>query len=98
VFCKLTNSFEDYQSYYFSTCDGRQISCRGNAEEIQTVYNMAVQISESKLNTLSRNRFPAKVAKRKVDQSVFIAVEIFGLVLSMTAFKHSNGQLAFSSR
>jgi len=70
VFCKLVNSFEDYQSYYFSTCDGRQISCRndiqfgGRGKVIQTVYNMAVQISESKLNTLSRNRFPAKVAKR----------------------------------
>lgn len=59
VFCKLVNSFEDYQSYYFTTCDGRQISCRndiqfgGRGNVIRTVSNMAVQISESKLNTLS---------------------------------------------
>jgi len=73
VFCKLVNSFEDYQSYYFSTCDGRQISSRngrndiqfgGRGNVIQTVSNMAMQISESKLNTLSRNRFLAKVTKR----------------------------------
>ena len=69
-FCKLVNSFEDYQSYYFSTCDGRQISCRndiqfgGRGNVIRTVSNMALQISESKLNTLSHNRFLAKVIKR----------------------------------
>lgn len=71
VFCKLVNSFGDYQSYFFTTCDGRQTSCRndsqfgGRGNVIRTLSNMAVQISESKLNTLLRNRFLAgKVTKR----------------------------------
>ena len=71
VFCKLVNSFGDYQSYVFTKCDGRQTSCRndsqfgGRGNVIQTLSNMAVQISESKLNTLLRNRFLAgKVTKR----------------------------------
>jgi len=41
VFCKLVNSFEDYQSHFFSTSDGK-----GNV--IRTLSYMAVQISESK--------------------------------------------------
>jgi len=71
VFCKLVNSFGDYQSYVFTTCDGRQTSCRsdsqfgGRGNLIRTLSNMAVQISESKLNTLLRNRSVAgKVEKR----------------------------------
>jgi len=70
VFCKLVNSFEDYQSYFFTTCDGSQTSCRNDSQVggrrivIRTLSNMAVQISESKLNTLLHNRFLAgKVTK-----------------------------------
>jgi len=32
VFCKLVNSFGDYQSYVFATCDGRQTSCRNDSQ------------------------------------------------------------------
>ena len=71
VSCKLVNSFGDHQSYFFTTCDGRQTSCwndsqsGGRVNVIQTLSNMAVQISESKLNTLLRKRFLAgKVTKR----------------------------------
>ena len=71
VFCKLVNSFGDYQSYFFTTCDGRRTSCRndsqfsGRGNVIRTLSNMAVQISESKLNTLLRNRFLAEKATKR---------------------------------